>query len=97
QREGHPTGRTDPGEDPPAAHPPPPEPLERDAYRRNDPRLESARGSEPDDLELLPAQQPRQRQRREYMSTGAAGHDEDRPAHEALLAVAAPRCSRVAS
>ena len=97
QREGQPYGRTDPGEDPLAAQPPHREPLERDAFRRNDPRLESARGSEPDDLELLPAQQPRQRQRREYMSTGAAGHDEDRPAHAARLAVAEPRCSRVAS
>ena len=43
------------------------------------------------------AQQARQRERREHVSAGAAGHDEDGPAHAAPRTVAEPRCSRMAS
>ena len=73
------------------------QPLDGDALGRDDARLEPALGAQPDDLDRLLAQQARQRQRREHVAAGAAGHDEDGPAHAAPRTVAEPRCSRMAS
>ncbi len=53
------------------------QPLDRDAFRRNDARLETVFRSEPDDIKRLRAQQTCQRERREHVTAGAAGHDQD--------------------
>ncbi len=57
------------------------QPLDGDVLGRHHARLEAALRAQPHHFVRGGAQQPRQRQRREHMSTGAAGHDE----HEARL------------
>ena len=97
QRAAQAKRRREPGQQALAAQPADRQPLDRNALGGDDARLETALGTEPDHLERLLAQQPRERQRREHVPAGAAGHDEDRAAHVAPRTVAEPRCSRVAS
>ena len=97
QRAAEAKRRGEPGERALAAQAPDRELLDGDALGRDDARLEAALGAEPDDLGRLFAQQARERERREHVPAGAAGHDEDGSAHAAPRTVAEPRCSRIAS
>ncbi len=64
------------------------EPLDRDVLGRHQARLEPAARAEPDDAPRARAQHARQRQRREHVPAGAAGHDQDhRRAHESHLSL----------